>query len=142
MKYLLDTHVILWLATNSPLLSETVKRAILDNNNEKHVSIVSAWEVAIKLGTQKLQLDGGLAEFFRMIDVNGFLLLGIEREYLQYVQTLAFFHKDPFDRLLIATANVENLTLISIDDNIQKYDVNWICSFIGYEWRTTWVDNQ
>ena len=126
MKYLLDTHVILWLATNSPFLSETAKRAILDNNNEKYVSIVSAWEVAIKLGTQKLQLDGGLAEFFRMIDVNGFLLLGIEREYLQYVQTLAFFHKDPFDRLLIATANVENLTLISIDDNIQKYDVNWL----------------
>ena len=126
MKYLLDTHVILWLATNSPLLSETVKRAILDNNNEKHVSIVSAWEVAIKLGTQKLQLDGGLAEFFRMIDENGFLLLGIEREYLQYVQSLPFFHKDPFDRLLIATANVENVTLISIDDNIQKYDVNWI----------------
>ena len=126
MKYLLDTHVILWLATNSPLLSETVKRAILDNNNEKYVSIVSAWEVAIKLGTQKLQLEGGLAEFFRMIDENGFLLLGIEREYVQSVQSLPFFHKDPFDRLLIATANVENLTLISIDDNIQKYDVNWI----------------
>ena len=126
MKYLLDTHVILWLATNSPFLSETVKRAILDNNNEKYVSIVSAWEVAIKLGTQKLQLDGGLAEFFRMIDENGFLLLGIEREYVQSVQSLPFFHKDPFDRLLIATANVENLTLISIDDNIQKYDVNWI----------------
>ena len=126
MKYLLDTHVILWLASNSPLLSETVKRAILDNNNEKYVSIVSAWEVAIKLGTQKLQLDGGLAEFFRMIDENGFLLLGIEREYVQSVQSLPFFHKDPFDRLLIATANVENVTLISIDDNIQKYDVNWI----------------
>lgn len=126
MKYLLDTHVILWLATNSPFLSETVKRAILDNNNEKYVSIVSAWEVAIKLGTQKLQLDGGLAEFFRMIDENGFFLLGIEREYVQHVQSLPFFHKDPFDRLLIATANVENLTLISIDDNIQKYDVNWI----------------
>lgn len=126
MKYLLDTHVILWLATNSPFLSEAVKRAILDNNTEKYVSIVSAWEVAIKLGTQKLQLDGGLAEFFRMIDENGFLLLGIEREYVQYVQSLPFFHKDPFDCLLIATANVENLTLISIDDNIQKYDVNWI----------------
>jgi PIN domain nuclease of toxin-antitoxin system len=124
MKYLLDTHVILWLATNSPFLSETVKRAILDNNNEKYVSIVSAWEVAIKLGTQKLQLEGGLAEFFRMIDENGFLLLGIAREYVQSVQSLPFFHKDPFDRLLIATANVENLTLISIDDNIQKYDVN------------------
>lgn len=126
MKYLLDTHVVLWLATNSPFLSETAKRAILDNNNEKYVSIVSAWEVAIKLGTQKLQLDGGLAEFFRMIDENGFLLLGIEREYLHDVQSLPFFHKDPFDRLLVATANVEKLTLISIDDNIQKYDVNWI----------------
>ena len=90
MKYLLDTHVILWLATNSPFLSETVKRAILDNNNEKYVSIVSAWEVAIKLGTQKLQLEGGLAEFFRMIDENGFFLLGIEREYVHYVQSLPF----------------------------------------------------
>jgi PIN domain nuclease of toxin-antitoxin system len=126
MKYLVDTHVILWLATNSPFLSETAKRAILDNNNEKYVSIVSAWEVAIKLGTQKLQLDGGLAEFFRMIDENGFLLLGIEREYVQSVQSLPFFHKDPFDRLLIATATIENLTLISIDDNIQKYNVNWL----------------
>jgi PIN domain nuclease of toxin-antitoxin system len=61
-----------------------------------------------------------------MIDENGFFLLGIEREYVHYVQSLPFFHKDPFDRLLIATASVENLTLISIDDNIQKYDVNWI----------------
>lgn len=126
MKYLLDTHVILWLATNSPLLSDTVKQLILDSNNEKYVSIVSAWEVAIKLGTQKLQLEGGLAEFFRMIDENGLFLLGIEREYLHHVQTLAFFHKDPFDRLLIATAVIENLTLISIDDNIQKYDVDWV----------------
>ncbi len=126
MKYLLDTHAILWLAANAPFLSSKAKHAILDHNNEKYVSIVSAWEVAIKLGTQKLELEGGLPEFFRMIDENGFILLGIEREYLNCVQTLPFFHKDPFDRLLIATALLENLTLISIDENIQKYDVTWL----------------
>ena len=72
MKYLLDTHVVLWVAENSPLLTDKVKVVILDKNTEKYVSIVSAWEVAIKLGTHKLHLKGGLPDFFRMIDDNGF----------------------------------------------------------------------
>lgn len=126
MKYLLDTHVILWIAENSPSLSETAKQAILNERHEKYVSIVSAWEVAIKLGTGKLYFEGGLPEFFRIIDENGLILLGVEREYLHHLKELPFFHKDPFDRLLISTANIENLTLISIDENIPKYDVSWL----------------
>jgi PIN domain nuclease of toxin-antitoxin system len=63
MKYLLDTHVVLWTAENSPFLSEKAKAAILDKSTEIYVSIVSAWEIAIKLGTRKLRLDGGLAEY-------------------------------------------------------------------------------
>ena len=121
MKYLLDTHVILWVAENSPLITDKVKAIILDKNTEKYTSIVSAWEVAIKLGTHKLQLEGGLPEFFRMIDENGFFTLHLEREYLRLIPDLPDYHKDPFDRLLVATAKAENMTLITIDENIHKY---------------------
>ena len=128
MKYLLDTHVVLWIAENSPLLSDRVKEIILDENVEKFVSIASAWEVAIKLGTQKLYLDGGLQEFFRMIDENGFVTLSVEKEYLLLIPQLPDYHKDPFDRLLLATAITENMTLITVDENIQKYKVLWCWS--------------
>jgi len=126
MKYLLDTHVVLWMAENSPMLSDAAKLAILDKHSLKFVSIVSAWEVAIKLTTGKLRLEGGLEEFFHIMDENGLQVLGIERAYLQKIQTLPFFHKDPFDRLLIATAIIENMTLISVDENMPKYEVSWL----------------
>ena len=126
MKYLLDTHVVLWLAENSPRLSDQAKAAILDETAEKYVSIVSAWEAAIKLGTNRLSLDGGLPEFFRMIDDNGFFTLSVEREYLQQLPRLPDYHKDPFDRLLVAAAITENMTLVSADDHIHRYDVQWI----------------
>jgi PIN domain nuclease of toxin-antitoxin system len=123
MKYILDTHVVLWTAENSPLLSDKAKIAILDKTAEKYISIVSAWEVAIKLGTSKLHLDGGLSEFFRMIDENGFLTLSVEREYLRQIPQLPDYHKDPFDRLIVATAIVEGMTLITADENIYRYDI-------------------
>ena len=125
-RYLLDTHVVLWMAENSPMLSNAAKQAILDKNSFKFVSIVSAWEVAIKLATGKLRLEGGLEEFFRIMDENGLQVLGIERAYLQRIQTLPFWHKDPFDRLLVATAIIENMVLISADENMLKYEVSWL----------------
>ena len=126
MKFLFDTHAILWAGENSPLLSERAKKAFLSQTAEKYVSIASAWEVAIKLGTQKLSLEGGLSEFFRMIDDNGLIMLGVEREYLDRLHELPLWHKDPFDRMIISTANTENLTLVTVDENIQKYDVSWL----------------
>ena len=126
MKYLLDTHVVLWVAENSSNLSAKVKDVVLDVSATKYVSIVSAWEIAIKLGTKKLELIGGLPEFFRMIDDNGFFTLSVERDYLRQIPTLPDYHKDPFDRLLISTAIVEDLTLVTIDESIHKYDVRWI----------------
>jgi PIN domain nuclease of toxin-antitoxin system len=124
MKYLLDTHTVLWVAENSPLLTDLAKAAILDANTQKYVSIVSAWEVAIKLGNHKLHLAGGLQEFFRMIDDNGFFTLPLERKYLQLITDLPNYHKDPFDRLIAATAIIENMTLITIDEKIYQYDVS------------------
>ena len=126
MKYLLDTHVVLWMAENSPLFSDKVKAAILDERAEKFVSIVSAWEVVIKLGTKKLHLDGGLPEFFRIIDDNGFITLPVEREYLRQIPALPDYHKDPFDRLLVATAITENMTLVTADENIYRYNALYL----------------
>ena len=126
MKFLLDTHVVLWVAENSPLLSDKAKDIILNEHIDKFVSIASAWEVAIKLGTNKLRLDGGLQEFFRMIDNNGFFTLSIEREYLQQIPLLPDYHKDPFDRLLMATAITENMTMITVDKNIHRYNLPYI----------------
>ena len=126
MNLLLDTHVILWLASDVDKLSTKAKSAIADENNTRYVSIVSAWEVAIKLGTQKLQFDGGLPEFYRVIDHNDFYETSVNREYLSLLGGLGDFHKDPFDRLIIATALVESFTIVTADENIQKYKVKWL----------------
>ena len=126
MRYLLDTHVILWAAENSPLLTEKAKIIFLDRNAEKYISMASVWEVAVKLGTKKLQLEGGLPEFFRMIDENGLYILYPERVYLEKIPDLPDYHRDPFDRLIIATAISENMGIITIDGNFQKYNVTCI----------------
>jgi PIN domain nuclease of toxin-antitoxin system len=126
MNLLLDTHIILWLASDNSKLSAKAKHALADENNVRYVSIASAWEVAIKLGAQKLRFDGGLSEFYRVIDHNDFYETGVNREYLNLLEKIEDIHKDPFDRLLIATALAENFTLVTADENIHKYKVNWL----------------
>jgi PIN domain nuclease of toxin-antitoxin system len=126
MNLLLDTHIILWLASDSSNLSTNAKRALADENNIRYVSIASAWEVAIKLRAQKLRFDGGLSEFYRVIDHNDFYETGVNREYLNLLEEIEDIHKDPFDRLLIATALAEKFTIVSADENIHKYKVAWL----------------
>jgi PIN domain nuclease of toxin-antitoxin system len=126
MKYLLDTHIVLWIAEDSPRLSKTVREALTDTAAEKYVSVTSAWEVALKLGTGKLRLDGGLQKFFDIVDGYGFATLPVEREYLRQLPNLTAHHKDPFDRMLVATAITENMTLITDGQYIQKYNVSYL----------------
>ena len=121
MKYLLDTHIVLWLAENSPKLSDAVKMILLDEASEKYVSIVSCWEVAIKLSLEKLSLSGGTKEFFRIISNNGFTLIPVDEEHLTVLETLPFHHRDPFDRLLVATAKTNDLILLTDDSQLQTY---------------------
>jgi PIN domain nuclease of toxin-antitoxin system len=126
MKYLLDTHVVIWTAGKPLELSDAVQSIILDPASEKYVSIVSAWEAALKLNNGKLSILGGLTEFYRMIDENGFLQLGVEREYIDKIAELPMIHRDPFDRMLIATALTEGLALVTVDENIRKYNLTTI----------------
>jgi PIN domain nuclease of toxin-antitoxin system len=123
MKFLLDTHVVLWCALRPDKLSQTAKEILLDTNTDKYVSIVSAWEFTVKHSLNKLHLDGGVYGFFKILDENGFLLFGMEREYVHQLARLPFIHYDPFDRMLIATAVVEDQCLMTVDENIMKYDV-------------------
>jgi PIN domain nuclease of toxin-antitoxin system len=77
MRCLFDTHTVIWLAENSSRLSPNATRAILDIKNKLHVSIASAWEVVVKCGLNKLKLDTGVVEFFKMIEGNGITVLPV-----------------------------------------------------------------
>ena len=133
MKYLLDTCSTLWYAYNSPKLSKTALSVIRNENAEKFVSVASCWEVAIKSSLKKdkfaneFLMKGGVEEFYKAIKFFNFTLIkNIKDDYVKIVETLPFHHRDPFDRLIIATAMSQNLTIITADENIQKYNVNWI----------------
>ena len=126
MRYLLDTHAVIWHFDDSPELSKKAKEIIDNPKNELYISSVSLWETAIKINIGKLDLDFTLDELLAEINDNDFDILQIENEYLQKLSVLPFIHKDPFDRLIIAIALAENLTIITTDENIQKYDVKWI----------------
>jgi PIN domain nuclease of toxin-antitoxin system len=127
MRCLLDTHAAFWYFEGSPALSAQAKAAIEDDGNEIFVSLVSAWEIAIKrsLGREKTTLCS-VAEFFDEVAASGFELLTLEPRHIRLVETLPYHHRDPFDRLLIAAATVENMTFLSADENVQKYAVSWL----------------
>ena len=124
-KYLLDTHVVLWIAENSSKISHEA-RQILMKDDLKYVSIASAWEIAIKISKGNFDLIGGLTEFYKIIDYNALEILPVKKEYLLHLTDMPFIHKDPFDRLIAATSIVEEMTVITADENIHKYDAAWI----------------
>jgi len=123
MRYLLDTHAFLWFFDDSAKLSETAADIIEDTNVQKYVSIASLWEFAVKYSTEKLRFDGGLSHLWEMITKNGFTILPITQSYLTGIIHLPFHHRDPFDRLLVATAQAEDMTLVTADSSMKLYDV-------------------
>jgi len=126
VRYLLDTHTAFWYFEGNTELSIKAKMAIEDSNNEIFVSIVSAWEIAIKrsLNREKTTLCS-VSEFFDRIIASEFKLILLEPQHTIPVETLPYYHRDPFDRLLIATAIAEDITFLSRDANVPKYDVKW-----------------
>ena len=122
MRNLLDTHTVLWFL-NGEKMSEKVKKMIICGEN--YISVVLLWEVVIKMNIGKYTFNGGFSKFRELVRNNGFSVLPIKDDYLEQLLTLPLIHKDPFDRLLISTALTENLTIITIDENIHKYEVKW-----------------
>ncbi|MEY4902514.1 MAG: hypothetical protein RLZZ292_329 [Bacteroidota bacterium] len=124
MNYLLDTHALIWYLEAASDLSPKVSGFIRDQNNTIFVSSINFWEIAIKSSTGKLGLSMSLSVIIQETQNLGFRLLPIENAHILKVETLPFYHRDPFDRLLIAQSQVENLILLSKDENMQLYDVN------------------
>ncbi len=124
MRLLLDTHTLLWWVADAPQLSEEARRRISDEENDCFVSLVSAWEMAIKVGTGKLKLAISVGGYFQQhLPANAFQLLQIGLGHITCLETLPLHHRDPFDRLLIAQALQEPLTLVSIDTAFDQYGV-------------------
>ena len=109
MNLLLDTHTVLWFFKDDPLLSAQAKALIEDPGNRKLVSIASCWETAIKAGIGKLNLaEPAKTLLSREIARNNFELLAISLDHATEVETLPQHHRDPFDRLLIASGKSPN----------------------------------
>ncbi|MEU8561195.1 type II toxin-antitoxin system VapC family toxin [Streptomyces cyaneofuscatus] len=119
MRLLLDTHVILWWLEDSDELSDQVKD-LLDTEPSVHLSAVSAWEIAIKQSLGKLDGPDDLAE--RVRD-SQFTALPITAGHGVRAGRLPALHRDPFDRILIAQAQIEGMTIVTRDQRIPQYDV-------------------
>lgn len=121
MNLLLDTCVLLWwLDDPTTLLSKEASTAIKEPDNRIIVSVVSSWEIAIKKALGKLESPDNLKE---MITDSEFELIPIDYEHVWQVKDLPHHHRDPFDRLLVSQATVENLTLVTRDSYLEAYNV-------------------
>jgi len=124
MRYLLDTHALIWYSGNPTKLPNVVRDTLNNPKSKLFISVASLWEIAIKIGAGKLEIVfDELLERLKLVDI---MVMPVENEYLTQLIKLPFIHKDPFDRLIIVTAQATNMTVVTIDENIQKYDVPWI----------------
>lgn len=122
MRVLLDTHVLLWLIEGDRRLPLALQTLLNQVSTQKYVSKISFWELTIKVALGKLKTVLSPALMLEQIASTDALILGLQPAYLQQLEDLPFHHKDPFDRLLIASAMAEDLTLISADRHFQAYE--------------------
>ena len=119
MRLLLDTHIVLWWRQNSPHVGAEVRRAI-GGADQVLVSAASAWEVAIKTAIGRLRLKD---PFGWLVERSGFEELPIAFRHAEHLKTLPPHHADPFDRMLVAQAQVEGLVLVTHDRRLEPYEV-------------------
>lgn len=123
MKYLVDTHILIWHGENNPALKPDTISILNDASNEIFVSHASLWEMAIKVSLGKLQLAVPVEQFGEALIRNGFTLLAFDLPHYSALSKLPFHHNDPFDRMLIAQAISEQLEIITYDDKFNLYPV-------------------
>jgi len=124
MRILLDTHILLWHLTDNPKLSLQNSQLIEDAEHQKFFSLASLWEMAIKSSLGKLHIQHALD---RIVPAE-IIILDIKLEHIKHVQTLPFYHRDPFDRLLVAQAISEELIVMTDDQCFEHYGIELIPS--------------
>ena len=124
MQILLDTHAFLWFVAGSSKLSPLARRLIQEPTTQRFMSVVSAWEIAIKMNRGKLKVGSSFDQLIpHQLDDNDIVLLPIYVEHLSQVTILPLHHRDPFDRLMIAQSIVENMPIVSKDSAFDAYGV-------------------
>ncbi|MGE0669293.1 MAG: type II toxin-antitoxin system VapC family toxin [Sphingomonadales bacterium] len=118
--FLLDTHTFLWWVDGGAKLKGSTRELIASPSNMLYLSIASAWEISIKEAIGKLSFN---TQFRDALEINEFALLPIEIQHVERTKTLPLVHRDPFDRMLVAQALVEDLTLITRDPSLARYGV-------------------
>jgi PIN domain nuclease of toxin-antitoxin system len=121
VRLLLDTHILLWAAVEPERLSGAAQSVLENANNELIFSAVSLWEIAIKTarGREDFRVDAGLLR--RDLFDNGYAELAMTGAHAAALTSLPPFHKDPFDRMLVAQAMIEGMTLVTSDPAVAKY---------------------
>jgi PIN domain nuclease of toxin-antitoxin system len=124
MNLLLDTNIIIWFANGDTTLNEKIQQAICAYENEKFCSIISLWEIAIKINIGKLDFLLPFPQLENLLLENNIRIIYPTLTDLSFYKTMPLYHKDPFDRLLIAQAIVKNLTIITSDKIFSDYPVS------------------
>jgi PIN domain nuclease of toxin-antitoxin system len=124
MRLLVDTHTFLWFVAGDPALSRTARALLDDPGNDLLLSIASPWEVAVKVGTGKLTVGRPVNDFFALyLPKTRTALLPVSLDHVGAVATLPRHHGDPFDRLIISQAMVENIAIVSVDAEFDAYPI-------------------
>lgn len=124
MSYLLDTHALIWFLEGNQQLSKTAKHVLCNEEASIYLSVVSLWELAIKMSLGKLKLSQSLEQVIEVLTQQNITLLPIKPTHITVLLNLPFHHRDPFDRLLIAQALDEGLQFISNESLFLQYNVN------------------
>jgi PIN domain nuclease of toxin-antitoxin system len=122
-RFLLDTHVFLWLIQGDTQLSDRARTIIADDASKLNFSVVSIWEIAIKLNIGKLKIEHSIEDIYQLLAQLKIEILPIERSDLDRYLILPLHHRDPFDRLIISQAIDRELILISVDGSFELYPV-------------------
>ena len=124
MKLLLDTHAFLWWLLDDPRLSDKARAIIADGDNDLFLSAASGWEISIKARLGRLQLPDNLTDYMiEQLQSNAITVLPIQFSHALHVHHLPDHYKDPFDRMLIAQSQLENLPLLTNDQIMTKYNI-------------------
>lgn len=124
MHILLDTHILLWYLEENENLSVYYKQQIENKHNQISVSVASLWEMTIKMSLGKLELMDDILTIEKILIRQGINIVPILARHLQQLSQLPFYHRDPFDRIIIAQSLVENMTVISVDRQFSLYSLS------------------
>ena len=127
MEYIIDTHTLLWIVDDDPQLSKKVRSIYLNPANDIYISLASIWELVIKVSLKKLIIDDSIGNFVNtQIKGNSIRILEIKLNHITALENLPYYHRDPFDRLIISQSMLEKIPVLSNDNFFDKYPIKRI----------------